>query len=165
VPEVVVGTLGKPFGIRGAVYVHPDPDVVHDFAPGTAYTLPDGRTLIVSSTHVHGRRRTMMFEGVADREGAEALRGAVLTVSRDAVELEEDAFWTTDLIGLEVRDPAGAVVGVVESTLDGPAHDYLVVARPDGGEALIPAVDDLVEVTSDAVIVRAIPGLLDPDEV
>jgi 16S rRNA processing protein RimM len=165
VQQVVVGTLGKPFGVKGAVYVHPDPDVEHTFPAGTVYTLDDGRTLTVSTVHQHGRRWTISFEGIVDRDAAEALRGAVLTVPRDAVELAEDAFWSADLIGLEVRDAGGGIVGVVESTLDGPAHDYIVVARTDGGEVLIPVVDELVDVSADAVVVRAIPGLLDPDEV
>lgn len=162
--DVVVGALGKPFGVRGAVYVHPDPDVAHDFAAGTTYALDDGRTVTLRSSHQHGNRRTLQFAGVDDREAAEALRGAVLKVPRDSVELDEDAFWAADLVGRDVVDDDGATVGVVEGTLDGPAHDYLVVARPDGGEVLIPVVEHLLEVGDDAVVVHAIPGLLDPDE-
>lgn len=162
--DVVVGAVGKPFGVRGAVYVHADPDVAHDFAAGTTYVLGDGRTLTLRSAHDHGNRRTLEFDGVEDRDSAGALRGAVLTVPRHAVELDEDAFWASDLLGLEVRDDAGDLVGVVESILDGPAHDYLVVARTDGGEVLVPVVEELVDVGTEAVVVHAIPGLLDDSE-
>lgn len=162
--DVVVGAIGKPFGLAGAVYVHPDPDIDHDFAPGTTYALEGGRTLTLRSAHEHGNRRTLQFEEVTDRDAAEALRGTVLAVPREAVELDEDAFWSSDLIGRDVVDDSGAVVGIVEGSLDGPAHDYLVVARPDGGEVLIPVVEHLLEVGADQVVVHAIPGLLDPDE-
>lgn len=158
--EVVVGVVGKPVGIRGEAYVHPDPDLEHDFAPGTVYRLADGRQLTVADTRPHGRRRVVRFAEAADRDAVEALRGTVLTVPRDQVPLGEDAFWTADLAGREVRDLNGVLVGVVESTLDGPAHDYLVVARTDGGEVLVPAVADLLTVTDEAIVVDAIPGLL-----
>lgn len=161
--QVVVGVVGKPFGVRGEVYVRPDPDLAHDFRPGTSYRLPDGGELVVESSHVHGNRRLVAFVGVEDRDAAEALRGAALSLPRSAVELDEDALWAADLVGREVRTGTGEVVGVVEGFLDSPAHDYLVLARPDGGEALVPLVADLVEVTGDAVVIEAIPGLLDPD--
>jgi 16S rRNA processing protein RimM len=170
-PELVVaGVVGKAFGIKGETYVFGDPDFDEPFAVGTAYpaTRPDGRPageLVVARSAIHKGRRIVRFEGVEDRDAAEALRGLRLHVPRGEVQLDPDAFWTADLLGREVLDDDGAVVGVVEAALDGAAHDYLVVARPDGGEVLIPAVPQLVEVTADAVVVHAIPGLLDPDEV
>jgi 16S rRNA processing protein RimM len=150
--DLIVGVIGKPFGIRGEVYVRADPDLDHDFAPGTTYTLADGRRLVAASTHVHGNRRLLAFEGVADRDEAEALRGAILSVPRDAV-----------------RDPEGALLGTVAGFLDGPAHDYLVLARPGGREALVPLHEDLVDLDAgaagDQVVLRPIPGLLDDDAV
>jgi 16S rRNA processing protein RimM len=167
--DLIVGVIGKPFGIRGEVYVRADPDLDHDFAPGTTYTLADGRRLVAASTHVHGNRRLLAFEGVADRDEAEALRGAILSVPRDAVALDEEARWAADLVGREVRDPEGALLGTVAGFLDGPAHDYLVLARPGGREALVPLHEDLVDLDAgaagDQVVLRPIPGLLDDDAV
>lgn len=164
VGSVVVGAVGKPLGIRGETYVHPDPDITHDFATGTSYRLADGRIVTVVATRMHGNRRVVRFAEATDRDSAESLRGVTLTVPRDAVELEPDSFWVDQLLGREVRDHTGELVGVLEGTRDGTAHDYFVVARTDGGELLIPAVAELVELTEDALVVRAIPGLLDPDE-
>lgn len=159
--EVIVGVVGKPFGVVGELYVRPDPDIEHAFAPGSVYALPDGGSLTVVRSRLHGTRRLVTFAGVDDREAAEALRGTVLRVPRDEVPLDGDAFWVDDLLGREVVDEAGALVGVVEAVRDGHAHDYLVVARPDGGEVAVPLVADLVEITGDAVVLRAPPGLLD----
>ena len=159
--DVVVGVVGKPFGVRGQVYVRPDPDLDHDFLPGTTYTLDDGRVLTVGDSQVHGNRQIVHFLEVDDREAAEALRGALLSVPRDDVGLAEDAFWVEDLLGRDVIDDAGELVGIVEAVRDGHAHDYLVVARPDGGEVVVPLVADLLTITEDAVVVQAIPGLLD----
>jgi 16S rRNA processing protein RimM len=161
--RVVVGAVGKPFGVRGDVYVHPDPDLDHDFPAGQVYETDRG-TLRCAASRLHSGRRVVRFEQASDREAAEALRGTVLTVPRDEVPLEEGAFWVSDLEGAEVVDPNGDVVGVVEAVQDGLAHDLLVVARPDGGEVLIPVVDEFVEVTEDGIVVRPIPGLLDLSE-
>lgn len=159
--RVVVGVVAKALGLRGEVFVRPDPDVAHDFAPGRHYPRATGGDLVVASSRLHSGRRVVRFEGVADRDGAEALRGTSLTVDRDDVQLDADAFWNDELLGREVVDEAGVLIGVLEATLDGPAHDYLVVARPDGGEVLVPAVAALVDLAGDPVVVRAIPGLLD----
>jgi 16S rRNA processing protein RimM len=161
--EVIVGVVGKPFGVHGAVYVHPDPDLDHGFAPGTEYRLADGRVLIVAERHVHGNRLVVRFKGTADRDAAAALRGTQLVLPRSAFHLGEDALWVDELLGREVRDEAGVLVGVVEAVRDGHAHDYLVIARTDGGEVLVPLVADLLEVGEDTIVVRALPGLLDDD--
>lgn len=161
--DVVVGVVGKPVGLRGEVYVRPDPDVGDDFARGRSYASSRGGQLTVASSRVHAGKQVVHFDGVATRAAAEALRGVELRLSRAAVGLDEDAFWTSDLLGREVVDDGGALVGVLEATVDGAAHDYLVVARPDGGEILVPAVAELVEVGDERIVVHAIPGLLDDE--
>lgn len=161
--EVIVGAVGKPFGVHGDVYVHPDPDVAHDFPEGTTFEA-GGQTLTVVESRLHAGRRLVRFAEADDRGAAEALRGTVLTLPRDAIELEEGAVWLDDVLGFDVVDEEGALIGVLENVLDSPAHDLLVVARPDGGELLVPAVDDVIEVGDDRIVVHRSAGLLDPDE-
>jgi 16S rRNA processing protein RimM len=161
---VVAGAVGKPFGIHGEVYVFPDPDLLIEFAPGTRFTASSRKLgdieLRVISSRVHRARRLVRFDGVVDRDAAEALRDTVLLMPRSRARLPEDALWTADVLGREVVDDAGALVGVVERALDGAAHDYLVLARPDGGELLIPAVAELIDIDADPIVLHAIPGLL-----
>lgn len=164
---VVVGVVGKPFGVRGECYVRPDPDTGDDFPVGRTYRVSAGpaghpSTLTVAHSHLHSGRWVVRFEDAVDRDGAEAVRGCVLAVPRTEATLDEGAFWTADLLGREVVDDAGDLVGVLEATADGAAHDYLVVARPDGGELLIPAVEELVDVDDERIVVHVIPGLLEP---
>lgn len=165
-PLAVVGVVGKPFGLHGDVYVRPDPDLDDGFPPGGAYHVADARpdvprTLTAAESRLHSGRRVVRFDGITDRASAERLRGAVLTVPRAEAALPEGLFWTADLVGREVTDPDGAVIGVVEGVLDGHAHDYLVLARPDGGEVLVPAVADLLEITGERIVVQVIPGLIE----
>lgn len=161
--EVTVGVVSKPLGLRGEVYVRPDPDVADDFTAGSTYRAGE-RILTVAASRLHGGRRVVRFDAVEDRDAAEALRGAVLTLPRSDVALDDDAFWADDVVGREVVNAAGDHVGTLVEVTDGAAHDYLVVSRPQGRQVLIPAVDELVEVTPDRIVVQALPGLLDPEE-
>jgi 16S rRNA processing protein RimM len=163
-PEsVIVGVIAKPIGLKGEVFVRPDPDLDYAPAPGDVYDIGDGRRLEVAASREHSGRRVMRFVGIDTREAVETLRGTILRVPRHAVPLEEDAFWSEDLLGREVTDDTGSLVGVIEATLDGAAHDYLVIARPDGGEVMVPAVAELVEVGPEHIVVHAVPGLIDDD--
>jgi 16S rRNA processing protein RimM len=165
--HVAVGRVGKPFGLHGEVHLFAAPDLSDPFEPGTPYATahpaaPAGR-LVVRSAFVHGDRLVVGFEGVDGREAAEALRGAVLSRPRAEVQLDEDAVWVADLLGRQVVDPDGSLLGVVEAVQDGHAHDYLVLARPDGGEAVIPLVEELVDHRRDPIVLQPIPGLVDPE--
>lgn len=163
-PRVIVGVIGKALGLRGEVFVRPDPDLMHEFSPGDTFVVEGGRELEVASSRLHSGRLVIRFAGVETREQGEELRGLVLEVARADIALDEDAFWNDELLGREVVDQQGELVGVLEATMDGAAHDYLVVARPDGAEVLIPAVAELVDVQPDRIVVTAIPGLLDVDD-
>lgn len=157
--RAVLGTVGKPFGLAGDVYVWLDPDLRDALAPGLR-CVAGGRYLEIAAVRWHRNRPLVRFVDVADRTAAEALRGVALEVDRDHV-TAADMVWTDEILGREVVDADGALVGTVEAVLDGAAHDFLSVARPDGGELLIPVVDEIVDL-ADPVVVHGPPGLIDP---
>ena len=163
-PRVVVGRIGKPFGLGGQVYVFTDPDLDGSIEVGRTYFAEAHGSLEVLEARTQKGRTVVAFDGVDSREDAEALRGTVLTVQADVVELGEDMILVADLKGRQVVDANGDLVGVVETVVDGYAHDYLVVARPDGGSVQLPMVEALLDWAVDPIVVSPIPGLLDPDE-
>ena len=160
--DVIVGTIGKPFGTRGEVYVFADPDLDEDFAAGLRYATSRGDTLEVAHAQMHRSRLIVAFDGVADRQQAEALRGISLLRPRADILLSDGAVWVADLKGREVVDGDGELVGVVETVRDGHAHDFLLIARPDGTEVLVPLVEELVDMTADPIVITPPAGLIDP---
>ena len=79
------------------------------------------------------------FAEITDRDSAEALRGQLLTVPRDALPaLEEGEYYYADLIGLPCVDQAGEAVGTVVAVENFGAGDLLEIERPDGRRTLIP---------------------------
>ncbi|HSK95831.1 MAG TPA: ribosome maturation factor RimM [Euzebyales bacterium] len=161
-PRAVLGTVGKPFGLAGDVYVWVDPDLGDTLVAGVSCQA-GARTLEVAHVRRHRGRPLVRFVGVDDREAALELRGLTLEIDRAAIAADADTVWADDVLGRDVVDAAGDLVGVVDGILDGAAHDFLVVARPDGGELLIPVVAELVDL-AEPVVVHGPPGLTDPDQ-
>jgi len=71
------------------------------------------------------------LSGVATKEQADALRGVRLYAPRDALpNLPDDEYYHADLIGLEVTDTGGTVLGRVKAVLNHGASDLLEVQGP-----------------------------------
>lgn len=81
--------------------------------------LSKPRFLQVKSAREQGDVVVATAEDLADRNAAEALKGARVFVSRSAFPTpDEDEFYWVDLIGLEVRNPQGEALGRVVDLLD-----------------------------------------------
>lgn len=146
--DVIVGKVGRAHGLRGDAVVDVRTDEPERrFAVGASFSSPGG-DLTVSSTHWHGARLLVRFEGVLDREAAEALRGVELLLNVPADERPDDPeeFYDHQLVGLVVDDARGESVGVVTEVLHLPAQDLLVVRRADGTDTLVPFARDLVPI-------------------
>lgn len=147
--RVVVGRIGRPHGIRGDVTVEvrtDDPDT--RFAPGSVLSTdpPGVGPLTVVSTGRSGQITLMRFDGVDDRDAAEALRGTVLEMEADELPglTGDDEYYDHQLIGLIAVDPHGTELGQVTDILHAPAAPVLTVTRPDGSEELVPFVAAIV---------------------
>ncbi len=114
------------------------------------------------------------IEGVHDRTGAEAVRGASLVAERGDLPAPDEGTWyLSDLVGSEVVTEEGRMLGTLAEVLRLPAHDVYVV-RGEGKEILLPATEEVVrevDLESRRMTVRLLPGLepgdadgLAPDE-
>ena len=155
--RLVVGRVGRAHGLGGEVAVRFTSNRPERAAPGAVLHVGD-RRLVIATARPHQDRVLVHFEGVDDRTAAEALLGLELTGEplEDAVELDEDELWVHEVVGSEVRDRGGAVVGRVVAVEANPAHDLLVL---DGG-ALVPMVF-VVEQRDGVVVIDPPDGLFD----
>lgn len=164
---LLVGRVAKAHGIAGemAVDIHTDsPD--ERFVPGAVLTarLRDRsvRPVTVSSVRAHSGRLLVRFDEVPDRTVAETMRGAQLLVDADELPPSDDpdAFYDHELEGLAAVLVDGAEVGTVSEISRGPGGELLVVKLPDGTEALVPFVREIVP----EVDVKGGRVVLDPPE-
>ena len=173
--EVVVGRIGKPHGIRGEVTLDVRTDEPERrFAPGTTLRAgaPAGAdrrpaSLTVARARWHQSTLLVTFEELDDRNAAEAARGTVLhaTIGPDDMPEDPDEYYDHQLVGLDVVDLDGTLLGQVKALVHGSAQDLLTVRTPDGRDTLVPFVSALVpEVDLDAgrIVVADRPGLVTP---
>ena len=86
-----------------------------------------------------GAMPIVRFEGVSDRNAAEALRSQLVTVPRAALPpLQEGEYYHADLIGLPCVSQDGSPLGTVLAVENFGAGDLLEVEAPDGRRSLIP---------------------------
>lgn len=171
--RVVLGRVVGAHGVRGLVRVAvfgdgpehllDSPSLELSFEERDPTRAPRRYAVCSASAGRPGEVR-VGFEGVGDRDAAQALRGAL--VLGDAAQLpalaEGEHYWF-ELIGCEVETTAGEPLGRVREIWETGAHDVLVVEDEDGREHLIPAVDAFVkEVDRVArrIRIEPVPGLL-----
>lgn len=168
--RVLIGTLGRAHGLRGEVNVYLRTDFPDErFRPGAAVEVgPGGRAMTVAAARWHSGGLLLSLAGVADRTGAEALRGLDVwaRVPDDELPAEAGEYYDRHLVGLAVRDDSGRTVGRVTGVRHPPGQDLLVVDVA-GTERLVPFVAALVPVVdreAGYLQVAAVGGLLDDGE-
>lgn len=169
--QVLVARVGKAHGLKGEVTVQVHTDSPADrFVVGATFTTEPAATgrLTLRSVRVHNGIYLLAFEGHPDRTAAEGLRGTRLLMDADAETDEDDEGWyEDDLVGLQVVDTTGAVLGTVTALHTRPAQDLLEIEKTDGGTAFVPFVDELVpevDVDGGHLVVDPPPGLLDLED-
>jgi 16S rRNA processing protein RimM len=167
--QLVVGRILRPHGVRGEVVV----DVRTDFpeqryAVGTVFDTdpPAAGPLTVSELRPHQGRLLIMFEGYADRDVADHLRGVLLCVDGTVVPdpADPDEFHDHQLIGLRAESPEGELIGEVLRIDHAPASDLLVLRLPDGRTGLVPfvrAIVPTVDIAAGRVVLTPPEGLFD----
>jgi 16S rRNA processing protein RimM len=167
--QLVVARIGRAHGLKGEVTVEVRTDEPElRLAPGAVLATEPAATgpLTIATGRVHSGRLLLRFEGVSDRTGAEVLRDTLLIAEVDPEESPEDPeeFYDHQLDDLSVVTRDGTEIGRITEVAHLPAQDLLIVARPDGTEALIPFVTEIVpeiDLEAQRVVIDPPPGLLD----
>jgi 16S rRNA processing protein RimM len=170
--QLVVARVGRAHGVRGEVTVEVRTDEPElRLGPGAVLATdpPAAGPLTIATGRVHSGRLLLRFEGVGDRDRAEALRNVLLIAEVDPEELPDDPdeFYDHQLMDLDVVLADGTPVGRITEISHLPSQDLFIVERPDGSEVMVPFVEEIVtEIDLDeqkAVIVPP-PGLIDASE-
>lgn len=165
---VAVGVIGSAHALRGSIRLRPYQPPAPSLATGLEVLLErDGawRAVRITSAAPQPNGTVLMqLDGVADRDAAEALRGArILVRAGDLPPPDEDEFYWHEVVGFVVETDDGRTLGTVRETLSNGLHDLWAVDA-DGREILVPVVADVVEtIDRDArrIVIRPLAGMLD----
>lgn len=141
-----IGQLRKPYGIKGWLWVFSDTEereAIFDMQPWWMKTATGMKPLTVKQWRQQGSGLVAQFEQVPDRNIAETMHGVSIWVTKDALpEPEEDEFYWSDLVGLQVLNEQDEYLGDIAEMFDSGAHDIMRVAANsdslDNEERLIP---------------------------
>jgi 16S rRNA processing protein RimM len=140
---VIVGTHGL-YGELRVKLTTDDPEhlaTISQVLVGEKYT-----PYSIESIRLNRGMALVRFEGVADIDAAEALRGSVIRVAgTDVRPLDENEFYLYQVVGIEARTEDGDVIGTVTDVIETGAHMVFVVTPAEGGkEELFPSIPEVV---------------------
>lgn len=165
---ICVGTISGAFGVHGEVRIKSftaDPRAIADYTP---LFTKDGcdRFDAVQITRSLKNGFAARMSGIGTKEDADALGGTELYVPRDTLpNLPDDEYYYTDLMGLEVVDTGGNLLGTVHAVHNHGAADLLELKVPGHSKTvLLPftmAAVPTVDLTAGRIVCDPPEGLFD----
>lgn len=144
---VDIARITEAHGLKGQVKIRYDGD------NPSILSHPDGLILEESDRRLHvkvikpsSKGLICAIEGVKDRNAAEDLRQKTLYLERDKLPEHDDEndFYITDLVGLQVFDDDGEEQGAIKMVDNFGAGDLLLITTPEGEDFYLPFTADTV---------------------
>lgn len=166
--DILLGVVIGAQGLKGEVKVKTFTESPDKLGAYGALHAKDGRRFVVQTARAaKADIAVVRFDGVADRNAAEKLKGLELFVARDALPpTDEEEFYHADLIGLAAHDTDGRVLGTVSAIHNFGAGDVIAIARADGSDMILPFTRGVVPTidVKAGFIVIAVPEEAEDDE-
>jgi 16S rRNA processing protein RimM len=168
---LLIGRVARAHGNRGQVIVNPETDFAEErFRVGQIVLVgPAVRPVArrITAARFHQGRPVVALEGVETMNDAEALAGFDLWMPAAQIPpLPAGTYYRHDLVGCEVRDVRGGIVGLV-TDVHGPIDRCYLVVAGARGEVLIPLVEHIcvtVDPAARVIVIDPPPGLVEANE-
>ena len=150
-----VGFVFGAYGVAGWVRIRPFSEDADALLSVKTWWIdkPTLHDVDVKQCKLHGGDVVAQLVGVTDRNVAEALKGAAVSIPRSRFPvLSEDEFYWAELIGLEVENLQGESLGTVADMMSNGPQSILRIApvadpaaTDKAPERLVPFVDQFVK--------------------
>lgn len=163
-----VGKIVNTHGIKGEVRVQSltnRPEQRYAKGSELAIEMENGEHIpvIVKSHRVHKSFDLLMFDGYSSINDVEQFKSKMLKVNESLLpDLEEGVYYTNQLIGADVLDEQGNLIGQIKEILSMPANDVWVVKRPNKKDLYLPNISSVilkVDLNENQIIVNVLEGL------
>lgn len=160
-----LGQITSPVGIKGEVRVYPYTNAPSDFGlVKELYVEGEREHRTVEKFRVDKNMVVLKLSGINDRNAAETFRNKYLILPKEEMyDMPEDTYYVDELIGMEVFDDNGTLVGTVESVNQNSSQDIYVIKRGDKS-FMLPAVKEFVlnvDTENRKMTVHLLEGLVD----
>lgn len=149
---IVLGKIVSVHGVKGEVKVYSFTDPLNNLLDYRHWTLMrDGETQQVELVkgRTQGNVLVAKLKGLDDREVARTYAGFEILIPRDQLpDLDDGEYYWHQLIGLQVVDHVGQLLGKVDHLLETGANDVIAVKPTEGSlddrERLLPYTEQCV---------------------
>ncbi len=162
-----IGQIVNTFGIKGFVKIVPFTDDLERFEELESVFVVKQKQLIemqIEEVKYHKNLVLVKFKGVEDINMAEKYKGCYIKIKREnARKLPKDTYFIADLIGIDVYDENGNLLGKVDDIFNNKSHDVYVIKDDLGKQILLPSTKEVikdVDVEKGKIIVHLIDGLV-----
>lgn len=127
--RIEVGRLGAAHGVRGWLRVQSFTDPPQRLFEWKRWRLePQGSEVTLLEVRAQGNGWIARLEGVEERDGASRLTGQTIVVEREALPPAEGReHYRADLVGFEVKNLEGALLGLIDEFIDTPGNVVMVI--------------------------------------
>ena len=154
--RIALAAVAGAHGVRGEVKLKLFGDGIDSLVRQPTLTV-GGQSLKLTDVRAGNKTAIARFEGVTSREAAEALRGSLVEIDREALPpLTDGEYYHSDLVGLLCVDSDGVAIGAVATIEDFGAGELLDILKADGKRSLIPFRDGIADLLDGKIV-------LDPD--
>jgi len=163
-----IGRVANTHGVKGMIKVIPTTDDPKRFELLKEVLIEDikGNTKTYTIEEVKYLKQFVLLnlKEVKTMDEAILLKQGIVKIPRDqALELAEDEYYISDLVGLKVNTDTGENLGVLKDVIFTGSNDVYVVKDKDNKEILLPAIKECVkqiDIENNIIIVHIMEGLM-----
>lgn len=159
-----IGKIVNTHGVKGEVKVYPYTDDVKKFVDFDHLYVEDQK-IQIETVRVHKNMALVKFKGYDNMDQVLPLMNKNVFIDRDEVDDGGDGHYIVDLIGCEIFDENGLLIGELVDVLQNTSQDLYQIRRVDNGaDFYLPVVDEFVrdiDLESRKITVHLIEGLME----
>ena len=162
-----VGQIVNYYGIKGFLKVVPFTDDITRFDDLKKIYIEKNKKLEekeIEEVKYHKHLVLLKIKGIDDINDTEQYKNCIIKIDRkDAVELPEDTYFITDMIGINVYTEENELLGTLVDIFPTGSNDVYVVKDELGKQVLLPAIGEVIKdvnVKDKKMIVKLIQGLI-----
>lgn len=159
-----VGKIVGTHGVRGEVKLYPYTDDLEQFSEYEFLWL-DKEKVFIESTRIHKNMVLIKFKGYKDANEVMPIINKLVYIERTAKINDGDGHYIVDLLGCQILNEAGDVIGELKDVLQNTSQDIYLIKRVDGkGDFMLPVVDEFVkeiDIEKRQIRVHLIEGIME----
>lgn len=156
-----IGKIINTHGIKGELKVEPYTFDNKRFSKlKSVYVGNDLKEFLIKKVRVNNFVY-ITFEWFEDINDVLNLKGLEIYIKdEDRLDLEEDQYYISDIIGKKVYDTEDNYIGILKNVLEYPANDIFIIESDDKSIYQIPAVKEFIKKIDSIITIKLIEGMI-----